>query len=176
MRPSFRAISRVLAFSVLSLGALVGCSSAPPRAQAAPEDFALGLTILADASEESARTGGVLSRSAWYLVEADAQLRAAEGERLPNSLTPPVLRQLTPEEMDELWNAASTSGLARSLAAESGASDAPRPGDQPGTAIVYLHADGKRSASRIDLRAQTPQADATRQLATLLARWAGVER
>lgn len=170
--------SRTGWFLVTLLGAahFLGCSGAKPRGQAAPEDFALGLTILADASDEGAGKGGALTRSAWYLVEADAQLRAAEGERLPNSLTPTVLRQLSPEEMDELWIVASNSGLMRSPAVESGASEAPRPGDQPGTAIIYLHADGQRSASRVDLRAQTPQADATRELATLLARWAGVER
>ncbi len=161
----------------LLLAALQACSSSTRSdARSAPEDFALALTVLADASETSPDSAAPPLRSAWYLVEADALLRAAVGDRLPTSPTPPVLRQLTPAEMDELWLAAEPFARSRSVVAESGANDAPRPGDLPGTAILYLHADGKRSASRFDLRAQTPQAQATRELASRLARWAGLER
>lgn len=163
--------------AAILVAALPACSSSTRSdARSAPEDFALALTILADASDTSAQSPDSPLRSAWYLVEADALLRAAEGDRLLTSPTPPVLRQLMPAEMDELWLAAEPFARTRNLSSESGANDAPRPGDLPGTAILYLHADGKRSASRIDLRAQTPQAQATRQLASRLARWAGLER
>lgn len=177
---AFRMLDRPrrIIFPLLSiaLAALAACSSPPHAANSAPEDFAVGVTILADASGTSTAPPAAWQRSAWYLVEPDAQLRAAEGERLAASLTPPVLRQLTAEEMDELWLAASKLQVNQGPAAESGANDAPRPGDQPGTAIIYLRSQGNRSATRVDLRAQTPQADATRDLATLLARWAGMQR
>lgn len=156
------------------LAGVAGCAS-DPRPDGPPADFAIGLTLIGDG-----RGGGegdaAWTRSAWYLVEADGRLRAALGDRLPMTPTPPILRQLTRTDVAALWNEASRGGLANPVGAEAGSCETPREGDGPGTAIVYVSAHGTRSARRIDLRSTGEQGEAARSLARSLGAWAGVTR
>src|SRR6185295_3335303 len=119
-------------------GALAGCATSRRANDAGvPADFALGLTVPARKAsafvDESTRSAGALSRAAWYLVEADGDLRVGLGERTAMSVQPGRVRHLSAAERLELWRAVDGRFMD---AGEPGNAEMPRGSDGPGTAVV----------------------------------------
>lgn len=80
--------------SLASALLLAGCAGQAPVGAQAPADFGLSLSVMRAPAGETA---------AWYVVQPDGMLRAVVGERRENTPVPPVVRQLTPLEMERLW-------------------------------------------------------------------------
>lgn len=117
----------------LILGA---CAGTPPAPKAAdlPDDFALGVTVLPRAGENT-------PQAAWYIIEPDDVLHAAIGERLPSSPAPPAVRTLSREQVRHVWELVVAGGLADTSwpAIADGSTRATN-----SAAIVYVAAAGRR--------------------------------
>ena len=140
-----------------------------------PYDFTLAMTVYAPAGARAAQLPRSL-RAGRYVVEPDGSLRAGLGERA--SAYPPLARQLTPEQMDQLWRLIRDSALLDS--------DNPARVEDPGAiavspgramATVYLGGAGvgPRRTLRVLLDRSSPTAVSTEQLADRLAELAWVE-
>jgi hypothetical protein len=152
--------------------ALAACASAPPRGFGPPPDFALSVTLLAPPQ------GDASVRPAWYVLDADGQLRAALGERLPGSPVPPIARHLSHREVADLWHAASAAGFTGPAArdARAGARDIPPVGLSRPTALVYVAADGQRRSFQVDLTGEDSQSAGAADLAQRLLILSGAPR
>ena len=178
---------RTLTF--LAMAILGGCGSwtpAQPRERqpgtefpGMPPDFALSLAVLVPSA--SAEPG--FPEPAWYLVEADGQLRAAPGDRGPTSPLPPYRRQLTHDEVARLWSTIRAAGLSpddrerqgQSSAVTTGVSDVPTVPIERPMASLYVCAGGDRRGYLIDLASPEAAAGRVRALADELARASGLD-
>lgn len=95
----------VLAAGVL--GHAGGCSTRSRLApdSTAPADFALSLTV-----DETAPGG-----AGWYVLDADGALRIATGARRADSPVPPVVRQLAPDQVEQVWSQYRSGGLEEAI-------------------------------------------------------------
>ncbi|MCX5691699.1 MAG: hypothetical protein NTV94_18230 [Planctomycetota bacterium] len=102
-----RAAAIALMFASGFLAAATGCSTRSRLAadSKAPADFSLSLTV-----DEMAPGG-----SAWYVLDADGTLRIATGARRADSPVPPVARQLSPDQVEQVWNQVRSSGLEQAV-------------------------------------------------------------
>ena len=148
-----------------------GCAA--PAARELPEDrpadFALGLTVYTP--EAPARRPG--QRAARYAVGPDGLLRTATGQGATVRVHPPVARQLTRAERDELWAAVREAGFDAAPAPLRVAS--PETFEAPSGRRVYLvevTADGRRRA--VAMPEGEPETEPFIDLADLLARWSWV--
>lgn len=108
---------------ILASSLLCGCATRPDpfTAHAPPADFALAATILPGIPRDD-EAAKVLP--AWLVLEGDGTLRAALGERRPQSPLPGVVRTLPREDAHELWSMGIASGvLARTPAGAAPVSD-----------------------------------------------------
>lgn len=92
-----------VAVCVLWGASLIGGCAAPPTtdAERVPPDFVLGVTVYPSEARRRAR----------YVVEADAQLRAAEGEGVDPGVFPLPTRRLDRHERQELWTLVHGTGV-----------------------------------------------------------------
>lgn len=161
-----------------------GCSSAPRAAPTPPPlplsrtaDFGLAITVYApDASPGRPRS----LRAARYLIEADGALRArfATPGEVAERVFPPIVRPLTPTELDQLWALVRQTGLDDSAATtESVVIDpatiaALKAGET--AALLRLAQSNTARTWRIPLDRQSDTALATERLIDRLAEWSRV--
>lgn len=93
----------LIASSALCVG-LTACSSTPPPVAAPlpstrPADFTLAATVYSPDVPSLPRS----LRPARYILGADGALRAASGAPASEETFPPIRAQLTPTQIDELW-------------------------------------------------------------------------
>ncbi|MCC5824373.1 MAG: hypothetical protein LAT64_12005 [Phycisphaerales bacterium] len=165
-----RAMASIAALVVLLLAA-GGCRAPASRAlpEARPADFALGLTVYTP--EAPVRRPG--QRAARYAVGPDGLLRTATGQGATVRVHPPVARQLTSAERDELWAAVRRAGFDGVPPALRVAS--PETFEAPSGRRVYLvevTADGRRRA--VAMPEGEPETEPFIDLADLLAGWSWV--
>ncbi len=104
----------------LALGQFAGCAGSEDRFQASlsqtepPADFVLGLTIYAAQGVQPDQLPKAL-RPARFVLEADAVLRVGVGPGVSAALFPPRTRQLSPEQVQEIWTLAAAAGQNASL-------------------------------------------------------------
>lgn len=159
-----------------------GIDTAIPRM---PPDFAISMSIHLPALPDGAGSRPpAWKRPAWFLVEPDGRLRYLAGTRTESTPLPPIARQLTSAEVNELWSTVRAAGLTKgstSVLGGAGSSASARPGarDLPSgaptrpTAIVYVAGEGQRRSYEIDLSADDAAALGARDLASRLAQLAG---
>lgn len=103
-----RAVTLSLVVSVAFCTSLAGCSSTPSPAAAPlplnlpntrPADFTLAATVYSPDVPSLPRS----LRPARYILGADGALRAASGAPASEETFPPIRAQLTPTQIDELW-------------------------------------------------------------------------
>lgn len=144
-----------------------GCSGPGSAHQSGrrPPDFVVGVTLLNTESDPSEAL-----RPAWYLVEADSQLRAAAGTRRADSPLPGIVRQLSPKEVDDLWrivDGAQFSRIGRE-GSTPGELESPGGAEAGPTALVYIASHGRRRSFRVLLGAEDPRERGARELAARL--------
>lgn len=121
-----------------------GCATQSVPGETRPHDFALSITT----TQSPADASQVFSAGpAWYVLDADGALRAGLGARGNNSTLPPLVRQLSPTQSDEVWAKVQQSGLALRVFELAQQSDLNLP---PGSAGVFLAAGGARRTVVID--------------------------
>ena len=156
----------------------IGCESTARLPEDRPADFGLHAVVFA-AHDETDRTGSTpgtagISRAmdpalrpASYIVEPDGRLRAHFGTGAGRAGLPPIARQLSRAQLDEIYSLAMASGL---LDSEAGAIDsigAFTP-ERPGGSVAAIEA---AAAGRITSVA-VPAADSTSEAYALLRRLA----
>jgi hypothetical protein len=174
-------IKNLVAGMLLVLASLsVGCSSSPapvrraeaPAPQARPNDFTLAMSVYAPAGTQESKLPRSL-KPGRYVLEPDGALRGGSGAKAP--AYPPIARQLTPEQMDQIWRLVRDSELLDP--------DNPARVDDPSAisvspdrvmATVYLAAAGTRRSLRVLMDRGSPTAMAAEQLADRLAEMAWV--
>lgn len=179
--------------AVMLCGVLASCGSFTPAAPRVrdetlsvaqmPPDFAISVTLLTPGGVRDQNAPPWLT-PAWYVVEADGQLRAREGVRLPASPMPPLVRQLRHEEVSQLWSTVRAGGLTSENEAELteavsvalGVSELPRGGVVRATAALYISSGGRRRGYLVDLTTSDAASGRTRDLTARLAELAGVGR
>jgi hypothetical protein len=156
---------------------LTGCAASRlANNRGVPADFAVGLTV--PAAGATSKPGApkpalALARPAWYLVEADGDLRVGLGERTTRSVQPPRLRHLSAAEREAIWH--TVDGRFKG-AGEPGNAEMPRATDGAETAVVYIARNGTRRAHRVDLTRDDEDAHAVGELASVLNHAAGLDR
>ncbi|MCA9277786.1 MAG: hypothetical protein H6815_03265 [Phycisphaeraceae bacterium] len=102
---------------------LTGCSSGPafrpdPKptavelAETAPEDFAIAVTVYSVMTDRANwSTLPRPRRPARYVLEPDGVLRAAVGPSADRQEFPPVMRELSPSDVEDIWRLVQTGGL-----------------------------------------------------------------
>lgn len=111
----------------------------------APADFSLSLAIVGTGPKAAATN----LQSAWYVLDPDGSLRVAVGDRGPASRVPPIVRQLTRDQVDAVWR--HIDGLGLSTPGAFGAGGAmPRTQTEP-AAELSIAAEGRRSTRTCDL-------------------------
>lgn len=134
--------------AVLALGA---CRAAPEPPERTPADFSLSVTLLATGTPQPESKPEPV-RPVWYLVEPDGTLRAAVGQRTPDTRLPVPIRRLDPRERETLWALVRGADLASPAPRDVAAELAP-PAAPPAvpTAIIELAHSGTRRAVWIPL-------------------------
>lgn len=173
--------------------ALASCGSftpATPRvrdtslhADRVPPDFALSLTVLTPGGSRAPSAPEWLA-PAWYVVEADGQLRVREGVRQLSTPLPPLARQLRHEDVRELWSTVRAGGLAAqdqeglsdSVSVASGVAELPRNAIEKPVAAISISSGGQRRGYLVDLTTSDAASGRTRDLAARLAQLASVGR
>ena len=176
-QPPVPAVAVMLALA----GLFAGCAGpaarieAGPGAAAVPADFLIGVTVVSPGEEGQ-------PGSARYIMEADWILRAVLGPGAHEGVYPARTRQLTLEQVQQVWAMVESSPLADPRSPyrtgvwdpdpESGDR---RPPDHP-VYLVFLAADGDRRLLAIDT-ATAPEQDVVvaRTVAETLAAMAWVK-
>jgi hypothetical protein len=148
-----------------------------------PPDFAVSVMVLLPGNRRDAGMPAWLT-PAWYVVEADGNLRASEGVRAPGAMIPPLVGSLRHEEIAELWSTIRAGGLGAgrdadltsSVSLVEGVLEVPPTGVLRPTAAVYVSSSGRRRGYLVDLSARDSTAGRTRDLTARLAQLAGVGR
>jgi hypothetical protein len=149
-----------------------------------PPDLMVAATVLAPGPVEKSGqsgVGGVAATAAWpralraarYVIEADGDLRAVQGEDAGVTAFPPRTRQLTAAEMDQLWHQLVGSGLLAKNAP--GHVDGPEDAVASPTksvALIYTSFDGKRRTVRVVMDRSTEEAVEAERVVDRLAGWA----
>lgn len=146
-----------------------------------PPDFAVSVTLLLPGDVRDPKAPAWV-RPAWYVVEADGQLRAREGARSALSPIPPLVGRLRHEDVAQLWSTVRAGGLTvesdmdltSSVSLVAGVSELPRGGVVRPTAALYISSNGRRRGYLVDLTASDATASRTRDLTARLADLAGV--
>jgi hypothetical protein len=86
---------------VVSVLFLQACATTPTNLDQPPRDFAVSLSI---------QTATPQLQPAWYVVQPDGVLRAVSGVRTETTPLPPIVRQLTPQERQRLWQSLQSEG------------------------------------------------------------------
>lgn len=176
---------------LLGASALAACGSFTPASTRVrddsedfgrlPPDFAVSVTVIVPGNARDPRAPAWVT-PAWYVVEADGQLRAREGVRTPEQSIPPLVRHLRHEEVAELWSTVRAGGLeaeggsmpSQSAAVVAGVSELPRVGVVHPTAALYVSSAGRRRGYLVDLTSKDAAAGRARDLAARLAGLSGV--
>lgn len=148
-----------------------------------PPDFAVSLTVMLPGKGHEAGAPAWLV-PAWYVVEADGNLRAAEGVRTAASTLPPLVRPLRHGEVAELWSTIRAGGLGAGREADvsnavsvvQGVPETLAGGVVRPTGVVYVSSSGRRRGYLVDLSGKDAAAARTRDLIARLATLAGVGR
>lgn len=150
---------------ILAVGTLLGsCASPGVPVATRPADFALHVVVIPRQEAETAGAAPRWARPAAFLVEPGGRLRALFGEGALDGRVPPIARQLSPWEEDDLYATALAAGV---LEAEPPAPltripavevYAPIPG-QPATVLFDVAAQGRARAlaATLDDPAAGPQ-------------------
>lgn len=170
---------------VAAVGVLVGCSSTPrpiPEPEpivlpdAAPEDFALSVTVIAPASnddpvDEMPRP----QRPARYIIEPDGVLRAAIGPGATPRVFPRRTRLLDAAQVRRLWRLVGETGLyeATTLTGIDNTETFFPQRSRP-TALVYIRQQGVGSHFAVRLPVGDTESAAVGQLIDELAELAWV--
>jgi hypothetical protein len=121
-------------------GVLAGCAGTPRPADL-PDDFAVSVSF-------SGTPDGPCA-PAWFLVEPDGSLRAAQGERRATSPLPPAVRVLRRGEVREVWTLTSRLGVLGGAPPGEPAGDDLLPPPGVSVAVVSVAAEGRRRTVRV---------------------------
>jgi hypothetical protein len=99
-----------------------------------PPDFALGMAVDASAP------GG----AGWYVLDPDGALHVGIGARHPDHALPPLTKQLTADEMAQVWKATCATGLYDAIWNLPQANEAETPAH--GSNIFLAAGDARRAA------------------------------
>ncbi len=170
---------RAFIHAIVILGAalLVGCSSGskkpdPIALTEPPDDFALGVTVYRPGLPESQVDALPRSlRPARYVVEPGGILRASVGTGSDQETYPPITRQLSPAEVDQLWRAVQGTGLLEEgSTAEIGGPHEYEPLRGRSTAMLYIAYVKQSNYYAVPLDAGDEYGIASRELVERLAR------
>jgi len=95
-----RISSIILPVLLVALFGLGGCASSGSinRPDQRPTDFTLGVVVVGSEDAEL-----VINRSARYIVDAAGDLRVSVGDGSSSSTYPPIIRPLSREQLDLIW-------------------------------------------------------------------------
>lgn len=175
---------RVLTMMVL-LAALAACSSTPrplPEPEPvvlpdrAPDDFALAITIIGPATNETPIDERPRpQRPARYVLEPDGVLRAAIGPGATPRVYPRQTRQLDAAQMQRLWRLVEQTGLyATTTLTRIDNTETFFPQRSRPTALVYVRQQGEGAHFAVRLPVGDAESAATLQLVDELAALAWV--